>query len=111
MQAASNKEKESQAAKEWNLADGGSAEAAGTTVGVAAEDLHMSAVPKRVVQLADIIAVCRLPPCASMCSMIVACSCYQVPRLSGACVAETGHFGVSSLVCKDCVLPDATFNN
>ena len=57
MQAASNKEKESQAAKEWDMADGASSTTVGVTVSVAAEDLHMSAVPKRVVQLADIIAV------------------------------------------------------
>jgi hypothetical protein len=56
-QAQSNKEKESQAAKEWDMVDGGSSIAPGTQVVVAAEDLHMSAVPKRVVQLADIIAV------------------------------------------------------
>ena len=39
------------------MVDGANPTAAATTVSVTAEDLHMSAVPKRVVQLSEIIAV------------------------------------------------------
>ena len=90
MQAASNKEKESQAAKEWEMIDGANPAAAGTTVSVAAEDLHMSAVPKRVVQLADIIAVRLFSPyaaCAVNTQLQIYVSLHLVQHMpSGACV-------------------------
>lgn len=65
VQAANNKEKESQAAKDWDMVNESRDPPVAPSVGLTSEDLHMSTVPKRVVQLSDIIAVCFLPCCPS----------------------------------------------